>query len=176
LALNSVFRQKMVVYRSQITVYRSQKTNYQRFLVFMNFSNFLNCGFGKPTNLTPVFSGFVNHAQASRDCRPSFCTVEVCKLYIQFLLQAHICAKVVNHAKVVPVGDIGKKYTFITFTLLHSPICARNIPTCSIVDLLSPRGVTSRARGWVPIDSGGTPTAARSRAGADGLEKGRING
>jgi hypothetical protein len=46
----------------------------------------------------------------------------------------------------------------------------------SSIDLLSPRGVTSRARGWVPIDSEGTSIAARSRAGADGLGKGRING
>jgi hypothetical protein len=71
LALNLIFRQKLAVYRSQITVYRSQKTVYQRFLVFMNFFQFFEFrtnfkktvvdGFGKPTSLPPVFTGFVNH-------------------------------------------------------------------------------------------------------------------
>jgi hypothetical protein len=80
LALNPVFRQKLVVYRSQITVYRSRKRFISGFLFFMNFfSNFLNLEriLKKPVvyqNRTPavsvnrpvyraVFTGFVNHGQ-----------------------------------------------------------------------------------------------------------------
>jgi hypothetical protein len=68
LVLNPIFRQKLAVYRSQITVFGF----YEFFQIFefrMNFERKTGglpkphpSGFGKPTGLPPVSTGFVNLA------------------------------------------------------------------------------------------------------------------